>query len=254
MKRILAIAVTCFVGLAGSACDHVGGGPSKVAHGQLYQSGDGRYDTFFQQVHEQQVAASSRAEERRNAHKAIAAALDLTPDASNETILKALKERKDKGSSVIDAPVDETIRSDLERVRRLRAIAARSEQLRENGKSLADEQKREWDNRGADKADDKKTDKRLQVRRELDAANDALDDISHDARHEAKKTDELIDDLAKRIGREVIRDAPERPAEKPEKKDPPKPKPAEPKRPPPKPDGNPQPPPAPKPPDEVFNP
>ncbi len=247
MKRIFALAVACF---ALTACDHAGG-PSKVAHGQLYQSGDTRYDAFFAQVHEQQVAATSRTEERRNAHKPIAAALDLTPDASNETILKALKERKDKGSSVIDAPVDETIRSDLERVRRLRAIAVRCEQLRENGKSLAEEQKRDWDNRAADKADDKKTDKRLQMRRELQAANDALDDISHDARHEAKKTDDFIDDLAKRVGREVIRDAP--PSEKPPEK-PAKPKPPEGKRPPPSNPPPSNPPPAPKPPDEVFNP
>ena len=245
------------LGLAVTGCDHMGGGPSKVAHGQLYQVGDQRFDAFFQQVHEQQVAGSTRADERRNAHKAIAAALDLTPDASNDQIVRALKGRKDKGSTVIEAPVDETIRADLERVRHLKAMATRCEQLRTEGRALADEQKREWENRGAEKADDKKTDKRLQLRHEIDAANDAMDDIGHDARREAKKTDDFVDEIAKRIGKEVIHDAPpEAPKpEEPKKKDPPKPKAQDtvPRRPKPVPEA-PSKPDAPKAPDEVFNP
>jgi hypothetical protein len=51
---VLAAALAC---AAVPACEPFG--QSKVAQGQLYQSGDGRFDPFFEAVHKEQVEAAS---------------------------------------------------------------------------------------------------------------------------------------------------------------------------------------------------
>ena len=41
--------------------------PTKVGNGQLYQSGDGKYDPYFNSVHQEQLAAANWPEESKAA-------------------------------------------------------------------------------------------------------------------------------------------------------------------------------------------
>src|SRR5260221_13710106 len=71
-------------------------GPSRVAQGQLYVAGSSRYDAYFHDVHGAQIDASSWGDDKKSSHKALVAALDLTPDAPDITIVQAAHERASK--------------------------------------------------------------------------------------------------------------------------------------------------------------
>src|SRR4051812_1144108 len=73
-------------------------GSTKVANGQLYQSGDGRYDAYFAQVHQEQVSSAHWPDNSKAARKPIIVALKLRPGASNSIILAATRERKGDAS------------------------------------------------------------------------------------------------------------------------------------------------------------
>ena len=88
MKRIapfLAILAALAAAPALTACEFFLG-DTKTSKGQLYQSGDPRYDPYFDQVHNEQIKASSWPDEAKQSRKPIVTALNLKPDASNGTI------------------------------------------------------------------------------------------------------------------------------------------------------------------------
>ena len=76
-----------------SGCDFINT-PTKMGQGQLYTSGDGRYDPYFDTVHREQVAAANWGEESRAARKPIVTVLNLKPGVSNGSILAATREKK----------------------------------------------------------------------------------------------------------------------------------------------------------------
>lgn len=260
---VLAVCLAC---AAAPACETFGS--SKVAQGQLYKSGDGRYDPFFESVHQQQIEASSWSDDRRGARKPITVALDVTPNASESTILEALRARaKTNGDAEKLVPaVQETMKADAERAQKLRAAADKLDALTKEGREHAEEARREYDNRGADKADEQKSERMRDVRRELNAATDVCDGLARDARKLAQDAERFGDDMERALGGNV---KVERPAPGPKKDEPAKDdaKKAEDKK---KPDGKKDekkptaetkpkpkplaPKPAPKPADEVFNP
>ena len=98
--RKTAAAMAIAVGVACSAltgCDFILT-PTKVANGERYQSGDGRYDAYFAAVHQEQVASANWPDDSKAARKPIVTALDLRPGASNGTILAATRGKKGEGS------------------------------------------------------------------------------------------------------------------------------------------------------------
>jgi hypothetical protein len=260
---------TVALGIAfGVACSVLGGcdvfvGNTKVASGQLYQSGDGRYDAYFAEVHHEQVAAASWPDESKAARKPIVTALNLRPGTSNSTILAATRDKK--GDSSLGPAVEQTTAAELDLARRLTAAAAKLDDMLKHGEELKKQSVEDKKNLGVDKTDEKKVAKKDEVKREMSAAVDAIESIAKDARKGAKEAEELATKLkAAWTGKEEDeREASKTDEKKDEKK---KPEPVAKKAQPkpeghggtkkPKPEGAPEekPQPTTKPPDEVFNP
>jgi hypothetical protein len=260
--RVLVVALALGTAIpALPACDFVNT-PTKVGNGQLYQSGDGRYDPWFAQVHQEQVAAASWPDESKAARKPIITALDLRPGASNSTVLSATREKK--GDPGVGRAVDQTVAAERELARKLNAQQPRLERLLERGEELKKQAVEERRNMGTDKADEKKVAKKDEIKREVSAGIDALENMLTDAKRAAKEADELARKLrAAWTGKDEDEEPPrdEKKDDRDEKKDEKKEEKKEPvtKRPAPKPaekpaDDKPAPKPAQKQPDEVFNP
>lgn len=268
VRALLLVATLLLPPLA--ACDVITG-PSKVAKGQLYASGDGQYDPYFEQVHREQVASGAWADEAKAARKPIVTALNLTGNASNSTIASSAKDGIEKHGDGHGKPAAvETVSAEASLAKKLAAEAERLEDLKKKGEELKKHAEGERRNMGADKADEKKVDKRRQIERELSASISVTDDLASDARKGAKEAD----DLAARL--RAVYDLKDEHKAEPKHEDEPKPPPPEPKKPAAKkpegkkPEGKKpaaapapaekpaepekKPPPAPKPPDEVFNP
>ncbi len=199
---------------------------TKTANGQLYQSGDGRYDPYFNQVHQDQLTAANWPDEAKNSRKPIITALSLRPGTGNGTILGAAKEKKN--DATVGKAVDETINTERERARKLTQAAGQLEELLKRGEELKKETVKDKQNLGADKADDKKVAKKDEVKSEMSAAVDAVDNMLSDAKKGAKEADELARKLRgawKGTDEEEPAGASSPPAEKkddppPEKKEP----------------------------------
>lgn len=262
--RIARLALLFALGLAPvtSGCGLLNG-PTKTAKGELYTSGDGRYDPYFDAVHREQTAAQGWKEEEKSARRPIVSALNLEPGASNYAILGAVK--KKKGEASLGSAVSETTNAERERARRMKAAADKLAEMKKRGEELKKQAAADKKNAGADKADEKKAAKKDEIKRELSAAVDAVDDLESDARDNAKTASELASKLRPAWDG---KDEPDRPPPKPpepEEKKEEKPeekkedKPAARKPPPPRPKPSPAEPsdkpekPS-KPPDEVFNP
>ena len=270
-KATLAIAIALGVACTALAgCDLILT-PTKTANGQLYQSGDGKYDPYFAQVHQEQVAAANWPDEAKASRKPIVTALDLRPGASNSTILAATRDKK--GEASLGSAVEQTTAAESERARRLSATAAKLDDLQKRGEELKKQTIEDRRNLAADKADDKKVAKKDELKREMAAAVDVVESLADDARKGAKEAEDLASKLkAAWTGKSEDERAPvkieekrdETREEKKEEKKKPEPvakkapksnppaakKPAAPK---PEPDEKPAKP-AQKPPDEVFNP
>lgn len=256
MKRtfvILTLAAALAVPLAGCSFFL---GETKTSQGQLYQSGDTRYDPYFDTVHREQVAAASWEDHAKEARKPIITALNLRPGASNSTILTATREVK-SGAAALGLPIEQTTAAEGERARKLNAEVKRLEELKEQGEQLRKQAATDKENMGAQKADDKAVAKKDEIKRELAACVSALEKMISDARHGAREADELATKLHPAWTRQgdddkpKAEDKPKKPEKETTKKPDPKPKPA---AKPTDPGAPAKPAPAQKPPDEVFNP
>jgi hypothetical protein len=192
-KATLAIAVALGVACTAlTGCDLILT-PTKTANGQLYQSGDGKYDPYFTAVHQEQVAATSWPDEAKAARKPIVTALDLKPTASNSTILAATRSKQGQGS--LGSAIEQTTAAELERARRLTAAAAKLDDLEKRGAELRKQAVEDRKNLAADKADEKKVAKKDEVKREIAAAVDVVESLASDARKGAKEAEELATKL-----------------------------------------------------------
>ena len=218
--RKTAAAMAIAVGVACSAltgCDFILT-PTKVADGQLYQSGDGRYDAYFAAVHQEQVAAANWPDDSKAARKPIVTALDIRPGASNGTILAATRGKK--GDASLGSAVERTTTAELERARRLKAAAAKLDEMQKRGEELKKQTIEDKKNLGVDKADEKKVEKKDEVKREMSAAVDAVESMASDARKGAKEAEDLAMKLkAAWTGREEDERAPTKIEEKDETRD-----------------------------------
>lgn len=181
MRRCALLLAAALALAATPACESFLGAPSKVAQGQLYESGDMRYDEYFRAVHDQQVAASGWGDARKEARRPLHSALAVTPDAAEDTVLSAARERAAKlggGGATLDvsgprvsatpgasadpplfSAVEEAARAEIDRARKLRETADKLEELAKAGEGLRKQAEDDQKNMGADKADDKKVEK-----------------------------------------------------------------------------------------------
>ncbi len=193
---LLALLMAASVGSATFGCEL--GGPSKVAHGQRYQSDDSRFDPYFDSVHQQQVAAAAWPDEKKTARSRLTSTLGLTPNASDDMFVSAARGRTkphDGADAALVAAVEESGRLELERARRLRATGEKLETMAQHGEELKKSADRDFANRGAAKADEKITEKHDEVRRELGGAVRALHELARSASREAKEAHEFADDV-----------------------------------------------------------
>jgi hypothetical protein len=280
---------------AAPACD-LFLGSSRVAQGQLYQADDQRYDPYFDSVHQAQIAAAAWPDEKKAARRPLVNALTLTPGSSDDTVVSATRTRVQKrggqgakldvaNAHVTPSPgatdyplfaaVEETVRLELDRARKLKEKSDKLDEMSKRGEELKSSADKEYENRGADKADEKKTAKSRELRRELGGAVDVTRSLSRDALKRSREAQEFLEDLESaleakdapprgRAGRGEPKPLPPPKAEPPkEEKKPEEVKPSKPAKPaPPPPKSKPpadkppadKPAPAKPPPDEVFNP
>lgn len=187
MTATLAIAMSV-AGSALAGCD-VMLTPTKVADGQLYRSGDSRYDAYFAAIHQEQEAASRWLDDARAARKPIVTALELRPGASNGTILAATRGKE--GDASLSEAVEQTTAAERARARRLRAAATKLDKLWRRGTELKKQTFEDRKNLGAAKADAKKLEAKDEVKREMSAAVDAASSMANNARKAAKEAEEL---------------------------------------------------------------
>jgi hypothetical protein len=192
-RTLLALALVAIAPPALTACE-LGLTPTKTANGQLYESGDAKYDPFFANVHQEQLAAANWAEEAKSSRKPLVTALSLRAGASNSLIVSAAREAKEKKSDVGGA-VGETTSAERERAKRLKSAVTNLEALLKRGEELKKQTAEDRQNMGADKADEKKVEKKNEVKREMSAAVDAVETMLSDARRGAREAEELVDKL-----------------------------------------------------------
>lgn len=167
--------------------------PTKTASGELYQSGDYRYDAYFVAVHEEQTAAARWPDESKSSREPLVSALDLKPGASNSAILSATRKKRDDAS--LSPAVQRTVASEKERARRMSTKAAELEDLLERGKELKQQAISERRNMGADKADPKKVAEKEEVKREMTAAVDVVETMLKKAQKGAREAEDLVASL-----------------------------------------------------------
>lgn len=174
-------------------------GSSKVAEGQLYHSGDGRYDPFFEAVHQQQVETASWSDDRKAARKPIATAANVTPNASESVILDAIRARSQKQAAALAPAVEESKKAELGRAAKLRAAIQKLEELAKKGHAHMDDARNEYDNRGAAKTDDEKSARMRGVRRELGAATEICENLVRDAKRGAADAEAFVEDMQRAL-------------------------------------------------------
>lgn len=189
----LALALALGVGSTALAGCELFLAPTKTDKGQLYRSGEGKYDSYFAAVHQHQVAAARWPGEAKASRAPIVTALDLRPSASNDVILTA--SRGKGGDASFGSIVAQTRATELDRARRLAAAAAKLEALERRGGELEKQAIEDRDNLGADKADEEKVAKRDEIKREVAAAIRAANSMASDARKGAEEAE----DLAKKL-------------------------------------------------------
>lgn len=188
-------------------------GSTKVGQGQRYHSDDDRLDPYFDNVHQQQVAATTWPDEKKASRRALVNALALTPTASDDTLISATRERAKKlGPAKLDvasahitpsgssdgplfAAIEETVRLELARAHKMKSASDKLEEIAKHGEELKKTADKEFENRGADKADEKKTEKSREVRRELGASVDATRSLSRDAMKQSRDVQDFLEDL-----------------------------------------------------------
>lgn len=204
VRTLLLLASLAMSGTALPACESFLSKPTKTAAGELYESGDAKYDSYFKKVHEEQVAAGNWSDESKAARKPITTALNLPPTASNSTILSAAKSKKDDHS--VHGAAEETASAALSFAKKQGTNAERLDKLTAEGAELKRQAVEDRRNMAADKADPAKVEKKEELKREMGAAVDVAANLRDDARKGAKEAEELAKALQRELG--VTGDAP----------------------------------------------
>ncbi len=206
---LLLVATLALTPVAATGCDLLEiGVKSKVADGQLYASGEGRFDLYFQKVHNEQVARKTWDADKKAARKPVASFAGVSEGQSNAALFDALKAKASgvqykldadgrvavppKGDAALARAVEETVRLELAHAKRAKDGGARAEDLAREGDSLGNAVKERYAASGGDKE--------REVKRELKAAVVAMRQIARDARHEDSDTEDFVKGLGEAIG------------------------------------------------------
>ena len=191
-------------------------GPSRVGQGQLYTSGNPTYDAFFRDVHQQQVDAASWGDDKKGTHHALVAALELTPDAPDVTIVQATHESSSKGAkqpgsvrletdgttvhvvasgsagdgSLFHA-IEDTAHQELERAKRLHSVEPKLDALGKQGSDLEGRVKTDFLKYGESKENE--------VANELVASMDVVTKLKARAESEARASEDFVADLGRAL-------------------------------------------------------
>lgn len=226
----LRILFTCFAlafALAGCEGIGIGGKPSKMSGGELYQAGDPKYDPYLKKVHDEQVAAAEWSEQSKGARKPLTRALNLPPNASNSAVIEAAKSKKDDAG--VKSAAEETAALERSFIEKQKVNAERLDKLASDGVELKKQATEDRHNMAADKADPEKVDKKEEVKREVSAAVDIAANLRNDAKRGVQEGEKLIESLKKELGISgdgVARAADAPKTEEPKKAEPAKKKPA----------------------------
>ncbi|WP_394823748.1 hypothetical protein [Pendulispora albinea] len=211
----------CFLtGSAGMAGCNLLGGPSKVKAGELVETGEARYDAYFKEVHDLQVAATGWNDDRKAACRGLVDALKLNPDAADVSIVQATHERvnlvaRDVGPIRLEVTsddahltagnaesVDDTTRelfraieicahAESQRAKNLRVIPPKVDGLNKAGRELEPHIREDFGRRGGRVG--------MDVQQEMLASYSALDGISREARNGARGAEDFVADLQRAI-------------------------------------------------------
>jgi hypothetical protein len=199
---------------AGTACDLSQG---KVGQGQLYLSGEARFDAYFKDVHAIQVWAAEWPDDRKATRRPLISMLDLTPDAADVTIVQATHEKvallmrggaikletfvdearvSTSGNAKSDPglfrAIEETANGELQRARKLNAMLPKLNELAKLGHSLEVRVDETFQKQVPGKVSE--------VRSELGASFTVLSATSTRARRVMRECDDFVSDLQRAVG------------------------------------------------------
>ena len=207
------------VAMSGSACNLLGG-PSRVRNGELFETGEVRYDAYFKEVHDLQVSSAGWVDERKASRRPLVDTLKLTPEAADVSIVQAAHERINGvardvgptkleiagdeahltavGASKVDDPtrelfkaIEATARAELLRGRALRLLPPKVDELTKNGRALEPHVREEFAKHGGRAATD--------VQDELAASYEVLGSVSRDSRNGAREAEDFVADLQRAV-------------------------------------------------------
>ncbi len=190
---------------------------SRVKAGQLYRTGDAKYDAYFSAVHDVQIDAATWLEERRSARKQLVDALTLTNDADDSVIAQLAHEQVGAAEPALGAAkldvasgdahfeasgpyasadaviraLESTARAELGRARKLDAVPAQIETLEKQGHDLEPHVQDDFASVGGQKP--------FAVKQELGASLDVLEALETRAKHEARAAAAFVSDLQRAV-------------------------------------------------------
>ncbi len=169
---------------------------TRTARGQLASVGMNPYDDYFKKVHAEQVVGAAWGEERREARKGLIASLGLLPDATNDTILAAIRARIKAQSVAAVAPeVDAVAKAELSRADRVEAKAPTFEELANQGEDLKPNVAKDFP---------KDFSKRRDAENELGASAYTLRQLAIEARSHAREARRFAAELGETVGAQYL--------------------------------------------------
>jgi len=212
------------------------GGPSKVRSGELFETGEQKYDAYFKDVHELQIAAVGWADEQKASCRPLVDALKLQPDAADVSIVQATHERvatiaRDVGPTKLEtanddvhltatnaAKVDEVTRelfkaietcahAQMARAKGMREVPTRVDDLSKTGRALEPHVREDFAKRGGRAA--------MDVQQELTASYEVLGDVSKSSRNGAREAEDFVATLQRAVDSDAPAAEPARDAGEP---------------------------------------
>jgi hypothetical protein len=216
----LALFLLAAVALGGFACELINP-TTHVGNGQLYMSGDPKFDAYFKEVYALQAQAAAFEDDERAARKPLVAELSLTLDSSDDYIAQAAHDRMtaaaqsfgggaklevgDADAHFVTASstrgdakterlmnaIEANVHAELVRAKALDVAGPRADTLMQTGKDLEPTLKDVFGKVSPQKPNE--------VRPELSSAQDALYSISHAARRDSQKAHAFVDALQRAV-------------------------------------------------------
>ena len=198
---------------------------TNMAEGRLFATGETRYDAFFKDVHTQQAAFPFWSDDKRATRKFLTTELDLLVDVDERVLASATRERArtsgyfldeanpndlrvlalsgTKGDLAFAKSVEEALRGERVRSRKLRVAESGLAELEKVGRELLGRVSEDFAKKGIDKA--------REVRAELNASLAAVGKLKADVSRFAQEADECAALLAEAVqGKGVDKKLPKR--------------------------------------------